>query len=199
MPTSAKQLRGQPDPTLVQSSNIEPYYRLLLRRLREMISSGTFANRLPRTPAAEEAPVRQLGGVPGSARALFDQYDTNRDGVLDQAEVAAMIEAIGYEVDASYVGGVMDIFGRFDTDNGGTIDLSEFSRLWAHLGQGPLAAEEGEEEAQQPRIEAAAARQPLGGVPGSARALFDQYDTNRDGEQHLPPVSSSRACVRAVI
>ncbi len=57
----------------------------------------------------------------------------------------------------------------------------ELTQLVKETAWCPLAAEEGEEEAQQPRIEAAAARQPLGGVPGSARALFDQYDTNRDG------------------
>ena len=77
-----------------------------------------------------------------SARAVFDKYDTNRDGVLDQDEVAAMIDSIGYEVDASYVGGVMEIFGKFDTDHNGTIELAEFPQLWEHLGGEALVVEQ---------------------------------------------------------
>ena len=64
-----------------------------------------------------------------TAAAVFAQYDTNSDGVLDADEVSAMIDAFGYKVDASYVGGVMEIFGKFDTDSNGTIDASEFPRL----------------------------------------------------------------------
>ena len=54
-----------------------------------------------------------------TAAQVFNKYDRNRDGVLDADEVTAMIDDIGYEVDPSYVGGVMGIFGRFDIDGGG--------------------------------------------------------------------------------
>ena len=74
-----------------------------------------------------------------TARETFDLYDTNRDGVLDQREIAAMIDAIGYEVDSSYVGGVMGIFGQFDGDGNGSIDMTEFQSLWEHLGGAPFA------------------------------------------------------------
>ena len=50
-----------------------------------------------------------------------------------------MIDAIGYEVDSSYVGGVMGIFGQFDGDGNGSIDMSEFQSLWEHLGGAPFA------------------------------------------------------------
>lgn len=32
----------------------------------------------------------------------------------------------------------MDIFGQFDENSNGTVELSEFSKLWAHLGAEPL-------------------------------------------------------------
>ena len=73
-------------------------------------------------------------------RDTFNKYDTNRDGVLDSYEVQAMIDDIGYEVDAQYVGGVMGIFGQFDSDGNGSIDIKEFEALWNHLGGAPLAA-----------------------------------------------------------
>ena len=69
----------------------------------------------------------------------FNRYDTNRDGVLDSNEIQAMIDDIGYEVDAQYVGGVMGIFGKFDADGNGKIDVGEFEALWNHLGGSPLA------------------------------------------------------------
>ena len=110
-------------------------------------SSSTCASHTTGDPRlAREA---QQHGVPcpfssamQSARAVFDKYDTNRDGVLDQDEVAAMIDSIGYEVDASYVGGVMEIFGKFDTDRNGTIELAEFPQLWEHLGGEALVMEQ---------------------------------------------------------
>ena len=100
---------------------------------------------------------------------VFDKYDRNRDGVLDADEVTAMIDDIGYEVDPSYVGGVMRIFGRFDIDGGGTIDMSEFPALWEHLGGPPLAA-----EAPPPAAALPAA------APSAAAQVFNKYDRNRD-------------------
>jgi hypothetical protein len=58
--------------------------------------------------------------------------------MLDQAEVAAMIDELGYDVDANYVDGVMGLFGEFDRDQNGTIEPAEFNRLWTHLGNPAL-------------------------------------------------------------
>ena len=95
--------------------------------------------------AGNEAPVhvQQLWDV-------FNVYDINRDGVLDQREVAAMFDAIGYEVDSSYVGGVMDIFGQFDGDGNGSIHMTEFQSLWEHLGGAPFAPADAPVEAPEP-------------------------------------------------
>jgi Ca2+-binding EF-hand superfamily protein len=127
-----------------------------------------------------------------TARQVFERYDTNGDGVLDQNEVAVMIDDIGYQVDDSYVGGVMDIFGRFDQDQNGTIDLGEFPRLWEHLGGEALAPEASPPPAPAPAPAPVPAPAPApatpsargaGGrrLPRTARQVFERYDTNGDG------------------
>ena len=70
---------------------------------------------------------------------VFARYDLNGDSVLDRAEVAAMIEQLGYDVDGSYVGGVMGMFGRFDANADGVIEIEEFPSLWEQFGGPPLA------------------------------------------------------------
>ena len=77
-------------------------------------------------------------GMPQTAQSVFRKYDTNGDGVLDQDEVAAMMDDLDMEAEDSYVDGVLDVFGRFDTDGGGSIGLNEFPALWTHLGGAPL-------------------------------------------------------------
>jgi hypothetical protein len=37
-----------------------------------------------------------------------------------------MMADIGYEADAEYIAGTIDVFGKFDTDGGGTIGMNEF-------------------------------------------------------------------------
>ena len=71
--------------------------------------------------------------MPQTSVALFNKYDTNHDGVLDQAEVTAMMADIGYEADEEYISGTLDVFGQFDTDGGGSIGMAEFPALWKHL------------------------------------------------------------------
>ena len=95
-------------------------------------------------------PLKSGDGDTRTTRSVFELYDTNGDGVLDRDEVTAMIDAIGYEVDSSYVGELMEIFGKFDTDSDGTIDLTEFPRLWEHMGGDPLAVEEEKRVVVQP-------------------------------------------------
>ena len=118
-------------------------------------------------------PLKSGDGDTRTTRSVFELYDTNGDGVLDRDEVTAMIDAIGYEVDSSYVGGVLEIFGKFDTDSDGTIDLTEFPRLWEHLGGDPLAVEDDK-----------AVSTPLSGPRSTmqtSRSVFELYDTNGDG------------------
>jgi hypothetical protein len=74
-----------------------------------------------------------------SARSVFDKYDTDGDGVLNTLEVAAMLDALNYDVDANYISDIMGQFGQFDTSGDGVIDITEFPRLWEHLDGEPLA------------------------------------------------------------
>ena len=67
-------------------------------------------------------------------KSLFVLYDLNKDGVLDKAEVAAMMETMEFEVDDDYLQQVTATFGRFDEDGSGEIDFSEFEPLWRFLG-----------------------------------------------------------------
>ena len=55
---------------------------------------------------------------------IFDQFDTNRDGLLDRQEVEAMITAIGNSSAANetYLGGLMAAFASFDKNADGIID-----------------------------------------------------------------------------
>ena len=69
----------------------------------------------------------------------FSACDVDGDGVLNEAEVAGLVSALGYDADAGYLGGVLNIFGKFDTDSNGFIELREFGALWKHL-QGPVLA-----------------------------------------------------------
>ena len=79
-----------------------------------------------------------------------------------------MLDDIGYDVDPSYVGGVMEIFGQFDSDGGGTIDMGEFPALWEHLGGAALDAETEVAEAPAAGVGGRPPRRLHFGAPASA-------------------------------
>ena len=64
----------------------------------------------------------------------FKQYDVNHNGKLAHYEVHQICVDLGYDVDATYVQGVMDQFANFDQDGNGQIELVEFTALWDYLG-----------------------------------------------------------------
>ena len=61
----------------------------------------------------------------------FDDYDLNKDGVLDRYEIKQMMEQfLGHEP-ADFV--VDDMLQSIDTDENGFIDAGEFSYLLAKM------------------------------------------------------------------
>jgi Ca2+-binding EF-hand superfamily protein len=93
----------------------------------------------PPEPALPPPQLEKVGAtlLEETSAQAFVRWDTNRDGVLQQGEVAAMIAAIGYDVDHEYVGGVIQMFGRYDEDGSSSIEIAEFAPLWAQLGGKP--------------------------------------------------------------
>lgn len=53
----------------------------------------------------------QESGRPLTLSQAFGACDNDGDGVLDENEVASLIDALGYDVSSDYLGGVLDIFG----------------------------------------------------------------------------------------
>ena len=80
-------------------------------------------------PVEVPAPVAE-GPAPS---ATFRQYDTNGDGVLDKAEIVAMMESLGYKTDEAYLENLMAVFATYDEDGSGVIDPAEFDQLYSHL------------------------------------------------------------------
>jgi Ca2+-binding EF-hand superfamily protein len=57
--------------------------------------------------------------------AIFRKYDSGGKGYLTKQEVATVMAAIGYEVDAEYIDGLLEISGS----EGGVLDLEGFKNL----------------------------------------------------------------------
>ena len=85
------------------------------------------------SPTDLAAELREKRGIAGGGgtelREIFDRYDINGDGVLQDDEVATILR----ERSAT---GIMDpenalrIFGRYDTDGSGGLEFEEFIQLW---------------------------------------------------------------------
>ena len=70
-----------------------------------------------------------------AAAQLLRQYDLDRDGVLDRAELQAML-ADRFDVDAAYIDGVLDAYGEEAAAAGGkwVVGLAKFGQLCQFLG-----------------------------------------------------------------
>ena len=65
---------------------------------------------------------------PDDLRRRFDEFDTNEDGVIDEAEFAALVAALGVRFDA---GQVLTAFMAIDVDGNGRIEFGEFKSWWS--------------------------------------------------------------------
>ena len=92
---------------------------------------------LPPPPPPEAAEMTGQDEV----AAAFARYNTNGDGMLDLHELRILLDDADYQVDAAYVHGLQDVFGRWDADGSGGIELGEFRELWAQLDLGTLLEE----------------------------------------------------------
>eukprot|EP01047_Picozoa_sp_COSAG01_P017110 COSAG01_NODE_897_length_12874_cov_17.636115_9_plen_602_part_00 len=122
-------------------------------------------------PAAETSALAALlarGAHTVSMSEAFQACDVDGDGVLNEVEVSGLVSALGYDVDAAYLGGVLNIFGKFDTDRNGFIELREFGALWKHL-QGPVLAADEPSALATPRA-AGAGQAAVAAAAASVRA-----------------------------
>ena len=72
---------------------------------------------------------------PRGLKAIFAKYDTNSDGVLNIAEVEALMLGLGFiQPDTAYLQKLAAVFGSADVDHSGGISFAEFPKFWDHLG-----------------------------------------------------------------
>lgn len=110
------------------------------------------------------------------AAAMFDRFDANHDGKLDQADRAARMTAM---------------FDQFDTNHDGAISRDEFTAAHERMGPGGRGMRRGgadhagmDHGAMPPPPRGAEARAPLSRDAFVAEAMkrFDAADTNHDGK-----------------
>jgi Ca2+-binding EF-hand superfamily protein len=90
---------------------------------------------------------------------------------------------LGYDVDATYVQGVMDQFAKFDGDGDGQIEFVEFAALWDYLG-GEERAVEAEKSLKTPRGTVLAEERrtaETAGASGALRSKFESLDSGGKG------------------
>jgi Ca2+-binding EF-hand superfamily protein len=61
-------------------------------------------------------------------RPRFDEFDSDGDGTIDEAEFTALVAALGVRFDA---GQVYTAFMAIDIDGNGRIEFGEFESWWA--------------------------------------------------------------------
>ena len=92
-----------------------------------------------------------------ATKARFDRFDTNSNGLLEEGEVAALLETLGCNTDGDEtVIDTISVFGKFDDDKNGTLELPEFEQMWRFMH---------EESGQVPEV----------------RTMFDTYDLDGKG------------------
>ena len=63
-------------------------------------------------------------------RARFDRFDVDKTGELEESEVQAMMQEMGFECDAAYLNAMMR---KFDTDGNGSVGFAEFQKMWKFI------------------------------------------------------------------
>lgn len=116
---------------MIDASEFGPLWEHLGGHRRE--GTGEVATTMPED---DQEPERDLSGV-------FNRFDINKDGALDEAEVKEMMRELGYNTTDEYVQQTMELFGVFDKDDDHLIQLGEFEPLWDHLGGDQLLASQG--------------------------------------------------------
>jgi Ca2+-binding EF-hand superfamily protein len=87
-----------------------------------------------------DQPVQTTEGV-------FEIFDANKGGYLDQQEVTVMIDALGFVVDDAFVGQAMAHFGTYNFDyNTGILTKEQFPAMFRHL----LSLKAVDEQEQEP-------------------------------------------------
>ena len=103
----------------------------------------------------------------------FEQFDLDGDGMLNKAELQKMCSFLHYDVDASYLDGVMQSFG---SQSGLGITKDEFEAVWKFFGGD---VEEGVPEESVPR------EALVGSTDDPLLKRFQAYDLNKSGSLSL--------------
>ena len=103
----------------------------------------------------------------------FEQFDLDGDGMLNKAELQKMCSFLHYDVDASYLDGVMQSFG---SQSGLGITKDEFEAVWNFFGGD---VEEGVPEESVPR------EALVGSTDDPLLKRFQAYDLNKSGSLSL--------------
>ena len=72
---------------------------------------------------------RKMGNA-ASPREIFDEYDADQSGSLDESEVAKALEQLGVPNDAEHMEKLMK---KYDTDGDGSIGFEEFEAMYNDL------------------------------------------------------------------
>lgn len=103
-------------------------------------------------------------------KAAFDFFKGD-DELLSEVELARLLDAADYAADGGYIQQVLEIFGKFDDDGSTGIDSAEFGHLWDYLQL--------DEKMKQSGMEDIILGESF--APQTTAALFNKYDTNKDG------------------
>lgn len=168
---------------------------------------------LAQSEAADQAPVQPPGGPPhGPPRLeqllthLLEKYDVNKDGVLDQTELAALRQDIADGKIGPPPGGLgmrgpggpgplpKEILDKYDLNKDGKLDETERAALQQDIQDGKVqlpAPGPGQHGPGSPALR----------PPPTAKEIIDKFDADKDGKldetelaaflkdmrQHRPP------------
>jgi hypothetical protein len=70
-------------------------------------------------------------------RKMFDQFDLNRNGIIDCKELQALMTSVGQK---SKMSAVKELMSMFDLDHNNGLDFNEFQRMWPMIETAQKAA-----------------------------------------------------------